>query len=156
MKEKKVYTEKVKNNYIDTATGEVISTDVQVKHHKVVVPTKEAFAFQYAAIIGELKELSGRDIKVLTYCAINASTETNELHLTSTVLGRIAEEFGSTVPSIRNSVSALAKKQILIPIKGGSYAVNPKYYWKGTINGRSKVLKYVLTLEYNEQENGKN
>lgn len=151
MRNKKVYTEKVINNFVNAETGEVLSTDEQIKNHSITVPTKDNFAFMYAAVLGVIKDLSGRDIKVLTYCALHASVETNEMHLNKHVTEKIAESFESSYASIKNSIAALTNKNILISLGGGSYTINPKYYWKGTRVGRNKVLKYVLTLEYNEQ-----
>lgn len=150
MPEKKVYTEKVVNNFINKDTGELLETSEAVKHHSIVVPDKEAFAFQYAAIIGAIKSLSGRDIKILTYCAINASTETNAIHITKHVLEDIANTFNSSIGSVRNGIRILKEKQILSSLGKGSYIINPRYYWKGSSVGRNKALKYILTLEYNK------
>jgi len=147
MQVKKVKTDVVINNYLDSETGEIIETTQDIKHHKIIVEDKESFAIQYSNILGALKKLTGRDIKLLTYCSLNAEQNTNRINLTKPILEEISELFDSTYDGLRQSIVFLKKQNILIPLGSGTYRINPRYYWRGNLGERLKTMKFVLEVE---------
>lgn len=146
MKIKTKRTETIINNFIDEM-GQIVDTSVEVKTQKIVVDTKEQFAYQYASVIGAISDLNGLDVKVLTYCTLNAGYNTNVIPLMQTHIDSIATTFSVAQGSIRNSVKRLVEKKILFKLQNALYRVNPKYYWRGEGTERSKTLKYILELE---------
>ena len=59
MKEIKVKTTKTVNNYFDSETGELVKTDSDIKHDKIIVSGKEQFAVVYSSVISALAGLPG-------------------------------------------------------------------------------------------------
>ena len=137
----------VRNHFIDPESGELLATSMDVKEGKIIVESREQFSLVYATIIGALSELNGLDVKLLMYCTIHSSYNTNLIALSNPYLKYIAELYGSTPGSIRNSITRLCNKQILIKAGSGSYRINPRYFWRGTTPERERTMKYVLEVE---------
>ena len=147
MKLKNKYSETVVNNYIDSDTGELLNFDVEVKTHKIVVEGKDQFAFMYSSIIGALNGLNGSDIKLLMFCSLNCTYNSNIIALNSHFLELISSQSGVSVGSLKNSLTSLHKKNILIKLGGATYRVNPRYFWKGENTERTKTMKFILEVE---------
>lgn len=147
MKERKVKTETVVNNFIDTDTGELLNTEEHVKHHKIVVDDSTSFAIMYSEVIGALKGLRSNDMHIVQYCVLNAEVNSNTVNLTKPMCDKITETCDIPYQSIKNSIAKLKTKGLLIPLGSGNYRVNPKYYWRGNKIERNKTLKYVLEVE---------
>lgn len=146
MKVKNIH-ETVKNNYIDFETGEVVETDIDLKIHKVVVNSKETLAFVSSVILGLFDDLDGTELKLITYCAVNAEYNSNTVNLTKPMCQLISDKLQVGYQTIKNTISKLKKKNVLIPLGSGTYRVNPKYAWKGTTDERKKMMKYILEIE---------
>lgn len=147
MKQIKIKTDTVVNNYFNEETGEITNQEINVKHHKIIIADKESFALQYSEIIGKMKNLNGNDIKLLAYCSLNAEHNTNRIALTKPICEEIFEGLEIPYQSIRNSAAKLVKEKVLIPLGSATYRVNPKYYWRGNSNERLKTMKYILEIE---------
>lgn len=147
MKLKNKYDETVVNNYIDAESGELLDTEVQVKTHKIVVNDKEQFAFMYASIQAGIVDLNGVDIKLLIYCSLNCSYNSNMISLTAPYLAEISKIYSVSEGSLKNSIKRLVNLNILIRKGSGAYRINPKYYWKGEGSERIKTMKYILEIE---------
>jgi len=149
MKTKKYY-ETVKSNFIDSETGEILDTDVQIKEHKIITASKDQFVFFYASFIGMLKGLNGVEIKLLMYCSLNCSFNTNLIALTGPVKETISKEFDIAHGSIKNAIMRLVKKGILTRAGYATYIVSPEYFWKGEASNRVEALKFKFELEHYE------
>lgn len=137
----------VVSNFINPETAELIDTLVEVKTHTIAVESKDQFAFIYASIIGALQGLNGGDIKLLMYCSMNCTLNSNMIPLNSHFLAEAAKQLGVSPGSLRNSIMSLTKKGILIKVGSGTYRVNPRYFWRGDTNERLKTMKYILEVE---------
>lgn len=144
----KVKTEVTTNNYIDRESGELLDQSTDVKHTKILVTSEEQFAFVYSDIISAMEGLSTPTKALLTYISLKANINTNEITLVKHKIEELSAEAGIAVSTIKKSITDLVKKSILIKQGSGVYLINPKYYWRGTINNRKKSLKYVLELEF--------
>ena len=51
----------------------------------------------------------------------------------------IKKEYGITAATVNNSITKLAKKEILIKKEKGVYILNPTLFWKGRISKRTKA-----------------
>lgn len=147
MRKRKVGTHKVQNNFLDTETGETVETSSEVKHETIVVNDEESFATHYSSVIGALKHLDFASTKVLIWCSLNAATNTNKISLVKPFCEDIGEEYGLAYNTVKNCISKLKQKEILIPIGSGVYRINPKYFWRGNSNQRNRTMKYVLEVE---------
>lgn len=129
--------------------GEVL--DVQNKVDYIVVDGDEQFFYTYASIVGRYKELSGAHIKVLSWLLINQTSYNNNMvTITKHIKKLIADQMGLSESAVNNCIKPLITKDILIrqgSQRSATYIVNPKYYWKGTRDGRKQGLKFTLTLQ---------
>jgi hypothetical protein len=148
LQRKKIRTDTVTNNYIDSETNEIIETDIQIKHQHIVVENSCSFVMEFVEIMGLKAGLDSATIKVLTWCVHNTVYNKNIVTITKFQCNEITELFGIKYQSIHNSLTTLKRKKILIPtgIKC-SYRVNPRYYWRGELNERKKVMQFILTVE---------
>lgn len=141
------YKGTVVNNFIDPETGELLDTEVDVKTKTILVETKEQFAFTYSSIIGALKNLTGADIKLLTYICLKAEYNTNIVVLIKPFLLKLSEEVDLSVETLKASVTNLKRQGVIIPLGSGAYRINPRYYWRGDSTERKNKLKFVLEVE---------
>ncbi len=141
------YKGTVVNNFIDPETGELLDTEVDVKTKTILVETKEQFAFTYSSIIGALKNLTGADIKMLTYICLKAEYNTNIVVLVKPFLLKLSEEVDLSVETLKASVTNLKRQGVIIPLGSGAYRINPRYYWRGDSTERKNKLKFVLEVE---------
>lgn len=147
MKAIKVKTNSVTNNYIDADTGEILETEQEVKHQKIVVNSRRDFIMMHLPIIGLIDGLDNTTIKVLIWCGMNASYNTNTVNLTKPMCIDITKQYNIKYQTIKNSISKLSKKKALIPLGSGTYRVNPKYFWKGETAEKLKTMRYILEIE---------
>ena len=147
MKEVKVKTDVVINNYIDIETGEIIDQDKEIKHHKILVDDKESFFWTYLSILKVLDDLDKVSIKVLYFCNMHSQWNTNKIALTKPILKDIEIMFDIKYQTIRNSISKLKKLGVLIDLGSATYRINPRYYWKGDTQQRTKNMQYILEIE---------
>lgn len=146
-----VKTELVTNNFINE-DGELLEVSEEIKKHKIVVGDNKSFSMVYNTIIGLYDGLDKVAIKILTWCGINAQHNTNVVNLTKPMCTLITKEYGLSYNTIKNAISRLAKKKALFPLGSGTYRVNPKYYWKGSVDSRRRTMKYILEVECPECE----
>ena len=147
MKIIKVKTDKVVNNFVDPSTGEILDSEEEVKHHKIVVGDKESFAMMFIPVIGLIDTLDKVSIKVLQWAALNAGHNSNVVHLGKYSCSLIEQEFDIKYQTIKDAISKLKNKNAIIPLGSGAYRVNPRYYWKGQTSERIKTMRYILEIE---------
>lgn len=147
MKTIKVKTNLITNNFIDASTGELLETEMDVKHQKIVINDKRDFVNMSIPILGMIDGLDNTTIKVLIWCALNAEYNRNIVNLTKPMCDEITKEFKISYQTIKNSITKLSKKKALIPLGSGTYRVNPRYFWKGATSEKLKTMKYILEME---------
>jgi hypothetical protein len=140
-------TDKVVNNYFDNTTGELIDVDIEQKEQSIIVDDEPNFAMIYTKIIGLIDGLDNTSIKVLMWGILNCNYNTNIVSFTKPMCEMIGQEYNLKYGSIKNAISKLATKQVLIAMGSGMYRINPRYAWKGGSSERKKTMKYVLTIE---------
>ena len=154
MRLKKVHKKTTINNYVDKETGELLTTDVDIKHDKIVVNDAERFAMIFSNIIGVIDGLNGTAIKVLIFCSQNCVVNTCIINLGKAYRESICKAFDLKDQTVKNAISDLVRKGILIYESTATYKVNPKYFWRGDMGERRKALKYILELELTELPKG--
>jgi len=140
-------------NTVDTDTGEVI--DTTIKTDKIVVDSKEAFFITYARVLGLYKDLSGVQIKVLSWLILNqTSFNSNRVTVTKVIKELISEQMCISFSAVNNSIKPLVDKGVLIrqgSARSATYLINPLYYWKGDLGERKKELKFLLEVTYKHE-----
>jgi len=139
--------ETVQNNYFDQETGELIDVAIEKKEHTIVVDDEPAFAMVYTKIIGLIDGLDNTSIKVLMWGILNCNYNTNIVSFTKPMCDMIGEEYNLKYGSIKNAISKLSTRKVLLPMGSGMYRINPRYAWKGGSSERKKTMQYVLTIE---------
>lgn len=147
MKLKTIKSDTTINNYIDSETGEVLETESSIKRSTIVLTSKEDFVLMFTETMGLVDGLDKVAIKVIQWCALNAKYNDNSISLNKYYREVICNKFSLTDGTIRNAISRLKKKNILIPLGGGVYRINPRYYWKGDSKKRKEVMKFILEVE---------
>lgn len=87
--------------------------------------------------------------KFSVYVDENQTGIGNMISLNKTLLNKISYETSIQEQSIRNMISSLKKKNLLLTKDGerGVYYLNPVYFFKGALTDRVKC--YKKTIEYN-------
>ena len=141
---KTVYTESKQE--IDIETGELISVIESSK--KIVVNTKEKFFTIYSHIVGSLADLTGTDLKLITYIMFKKVNDDGEFSNTSSFRESAAQHIGVSTATISRSIINLVAQEIVLKTKHRSLLqVNPVYFWKGDFTLRKEKLKLLLEVE---------
>lgn len=101
----------------------------------------------YESLIPILGKLALSTQALMPYLLFKADN-LNRITLVKHKIEELSKEASLAVSTIKKSITDLVKKDILIKRGSGVYLINPKYYWRGTINNRKKSLKYILELEF--------
>ena len=123
---------------VDRHTGELQTVK---KTFSVKSKHKEDFFFMFLSALNAIEPLSRpSDIKVLMHLCSAAEFNTGKVKLTSTGRKEILKTLNIKAQAFSNSISRL-KETGLITGDRGEYEVNPQYFWKGTTDERSRLLK---------------
>lgn len=141
---KTVYREVLQE--VDTETGEVI--DVVHDTKKIVVNTKEKFFTVYSHIIASLADLTGNDIKLITYIMFKKVNDDGEFANTAEFRESAAKHIGVSPATISRCIAHLVEQRIVFKTKNRiTYEINPIYFWKGEMSLRKQKVKLLLELE---------
>lgn len=140
--------------YVDSSTGEVISNEiVSIKK----VKPDEFIQVYLEDMSGLMKISSKNEINVLMWfwkfsTYVDEGDIGNMVVINSKLLKQIEDSTGICKQSIRNVISSLKKKRLLITEKGerGIYYLNPEYFFKGSIKDRGKCYKNVIEYRIDE------
>jgi hypothetical protein len=136
----KNYYEQVES-IIDHETGEVTEVKKTVKRRVA----RDKFIMLYLKDISSIIGLATKsEFKVLMSICNMAKYNSNEVILIKPKKEQIAEETGLNYDNVKNTISRLHKKEILIRTASSTYLLNPKYFFKGEETERAKALKLVF------------
>lgn len=127
-------------------TGEVVSGVVE----NVAIDI-DSFIMVFLNSISSLYKLDGMEIKILMHCwkksmysvDYSGNIIVNDVEFKN---GIVSSGLGVSVSTVDVYISKLCKKEMLIRVSRGKYMLNPRYFWKGVITDRSKLL---FKLQYN-------
>ena len=127
---------------IDGATGELLNC---VEHTRTeLIKDKEAFCLIYAKYLSIMEGFSAAEGKLLSWCCLNATLNTNMVTLNKYYKEQAAAAMGINKRTIENAIVTLQEQQALVRIASGVYRVDPEISWKGTMAERTKVLRIHL------------
>lgn len=131
---------------INTETGEIL--DSSLKIHEIVVDSEKDFFLMYSHILGILKNLTGAEIKLLTFIMFKHITPEGYFCNTKLFRESVVKNAGIAEVTVLRSLKGLLEQKIIF--KGtdrGVYYIHPQYLWKGTSNSRNKQLNFILKYE---------
>lgn len=128
-------------NNVDTATGEILDTDV--KHHKYLANTKEEFLLVYSSLLSAFIEMTQSQIRVYAYLLRYASG--NSFAITKALREEMSKEINVNARVIFTTVKELVVKNLIVKMDG-LYKVNPRYAFKGSTLDRNEALKVIIEL----------
>lgn len=127
---------------IQSDTGEVLGQKVITRD--ILVKDSEEWVSAYAKLIRSTFNLSGNEVKVLFWCALNATVNTNELVLARAIKERMGSEVGLGIGSIDNALSQLVAKKFVRRSGRGVYHLDPESCWRGDLKSRAKNIQVFL------------
>lgn len=113
---------------------------------------RNTFMRVYLDNIAPLLELNKTDLRVLLVLWGMAGYNNNEVTLVKGHKERMGIGLGYSQSNINNSISRLAKKEILIRLEKSIYILNPKYFFYGKDIARANVIHNVLTYSMTKEE----
>jgi hypothetical protein len=128
--------------FIDVTTGEVAGQKVITRD--VLVKDSEEWFSGFRKLVRALLDLDGNEVKVLLWCAINATVGTNEIVLARLIKERMAVEIGLSMGGIDNALGRLVRKHHLHRLGRGMYHIDPATTWRGDLKSRAKSIQIYL------------
>ena len=141
-------------NLVDKETGELLSQEIKTIKK---VKADEFIQVYLNDMSGMMNITSKSELRVLLYfwkysTYVTDNQPGNMVSINSVMMKNISEEMDINIQSIRNIISSLKKKSLIIADKNGRgvYYLNPTYFFKGALSDRAKC--YTRTIEYQIEE----
>lgn len=138
---------------VDSLTGEVVeSTIVSVRKVK-----PDEFIQVYLEDFAGLLRLTGNELKLLLFIWRESiwydgmeNLPGNKVVINKQLIDSIASAVGVTEGAVRNSISKLSAKSVLLKDAKyrGIYYLNPEFFFKGKIGDRTKRLRVVREYDF--------
>lgn len=127
------------NTYVDSQTGEILSTEIKTSNY--VVTKGEEFCLLYTSCINILEKwnLSISDLQTFAYlCNHYANGQIFTMNQNIKIeLGKMNKK---SPTSYNNSTRNLLEKDLIVEAGHRAYRLNPKYIWKGDSNSRKLAI----------------
>ena len=145
------------NLITDLNTGEVIKSEHIIKRQI----DRESFIQVYLEDLSGLFQIETKtELKLIGILWRESEykskhIEGNRVIIVKGLKQEWAEEIGVNPQTISNTITSLAKKNLIIQKDRTIYYLNPKYFFKGALNDRNSTIKTVLEYTFNEKEDKK-
>ena len=154
-----IIEEKQTTTVVDSATGEVLSSNVEQLNISITKNVKrENFIQVYLQdVSGFLKIENGTQIQLLALIWKEVSynnpvvNEGNSIVILRDTKERWSKDLNISIRTIENALTSLVKKNLIQKLCKGKYRLNPAYYFKGSTTEREKILN--LTTKYEIEPN---
>lgn len=115
--------------------------------------TKDKFLQVYLEDFASLMKInSGAEYKVVLWIGNEMGFNTNEIVLVKAIKERISEDIGINVRTINNAITSLTEKGVLLTNSRSVYMLNPKLFFKGSIEDRNVCLKRIIEYQIETNE----
>lgn len=136
--------------FVDVSTGEILSRESTV----IKKVRADEFIQVYLEDFASLLQITSKaEMNILVYfwkysVYVDDSQVGNMVKVDRQLKDKIINQTGLTDGTIRNTVSSLKKKNLIISDSdyAGIYYLNPTYFFKGSLADRAKC--YKKTIEY--------
>lgn len=141
MTSKKRLIKEITSVAVNEITGQVIET---IETEVVKIVSSDSFMQVYLEDNSGLFNIQNNsELQVLLQLWKRSVFDTNEVVLVKQVKIEIAENIGTKLQNVNNTISVLKRKKLLISKARGVYFLNPHYFFKGYQQNRPKVIKLV-------------
>jgi hypothetical protein len=130
---------------IDSRTSEVLHQKVLTR--EVLVKDSEEWFNTYAKLVRVFCNLDGNEVKVLFWCALAATVNSNEVTLNLAIKTRMSAEIGLAVGTIENALGRLVSKGFMHRTARGVYHLDPDSTWRGDLKSRAKNIQVFLNYK---------
>ena len=150
---------KERTNVVNELTGELISSTSEVSSITTKCKNVDEFIQVYLEDISGLLGITTKgEYHVLVYAwkyaPYSDEANGNIVHFNKMLKDKIIDGTGLTDGSIKNILTKLVKKDLLIKTNYKSmYYLNPKYFFKGKLSDRTKAFNLQLNLNYRIEPN---
>jgi hypothetical protein len=118
--------------------------------------TKDKFMQVYLDDFASLMKInSGAEYKVVLWIGNEMGFNTNEIVLVKAIKERISKDTDINIRTINNTITSLTEKGILLTISRSIYTLNPKLFFKGSLEERNSCVKRIIEYQINSEENEK-
>lgn len=147
----------IKENVKVDQFGELISAEQTI----VKKVNAEEFCQIYLRDSEDFSTLTGSEYRVLVQCWLFSTYYKDEktdmpgnmITYNGVFKDQVMNRTGLKEGTIKNSLSSLVKKEMLIKDKNkGVYYLNPKYFFKGKLGDRTKLVKRVIEYQFEQKE----
>ena len=136
--------------------GEIVSADITT----IKKVSAEQFVQVYLQDNEEFYKLSKAESNILSICWLTSAYYNdadldypgNKVVYNSELRDKIIIKTGLKESTIKNGMASLTKKSMLIkdPNHRGIYYLNPKFFFKGKLSDRTKVIKHMIEYYINQ------
>jgi len=130
---------------MDSSSGEVLAQKVITRD--VLVKDGEVWFIAYAKLVQAMLDLNGNEVKVLLWCALASTVNTNEVVLARHIKARMSVEIGLSIGSIDNALSRLVTKEFMRRTGRGVYHIDPDATWRGDLKSRAKNIQVFVNYK---------
>ena len=130
---------------VDPLTGEVLSEKALTRD--ILVKDSEEWFICYRNLMKAVLNLNSNEVRVLLWCAINTTVNTNEIVLARYIKDRMSAEIKIGIPSIDNALSSLVKKELMRRLARGVFHIDPANTWKGDLKTRARNITVYLNYK---------
>ena len=142
---------------VDQFTGEILSAEKTII--RTVRNTDEFIQVYLNDMKGLMDINSCSEFKVLMWMwkmsdFLDEKQFGNAIGISGLLFNRLKKECNIKDQTVRNTISSLAKKGLLIKDDNirGTYYLNPKFFFKGALSDRTKCLTSVIQYKIGEQD----
>lgn len=146
-KKKIVHTE-IERNITTDGDGVIINEQQTVTNRTQLVSTEPPYIKVYLQDISMLNDLGKHDNAILHEIFKISQYNTNLVTLNKYYRELICKALNTTDATVRNAISKLNKKQLLLKKGTGVYMLNPDLFGHGTWEN---IKGLRMTIEYTEQ-----
>ena len=145
---KKVLNTQIEQNIITTSDGEILEESRKINNKIQITSTEPPYIKVYLKDIAKLNDLGKHDNSILYEIFKLTQYNTNLVTLNKYFREQICNTLNTTDATVRNCISKLSKKNILLKQGTGVYMLNPNLFGNGTWEN---IKGLRMTVEYTEQ-----
>mgnify|MGYP000259018234 CR=1 FL=1 len=145
-----VLKESTTENIVVDEDGVVLSSTTSRK--VITTLKKDSFIQVFTAKIKDWCNLSRSQHSVLIALWNRAEKDTNRVFLVKQIKEEIAAETELAVGSVKNAITVLIRRNLIINLSSSLYVLNPQYFFNGSEVARSKCIEFIFEFKFVEEE----
>ena len=147
---KRVLKELTTESIVVDQDGVVLSNTTS--RRVITTLNKDSFIQVFTAKIKDWCNLSRSQHSVLIALWNRAEKDTNRVVLVKQIKEEIAAETELAVGSVKNAITGLTRRNLIINLSSSLYVLNPQYFFNGSEVARSKCIEFIFEFKFVEEE----